>query len=298
MRLVPPPYVVTIWNPRGIQAALEIARPVLARIKPPAVMLHGDLQELQNDGIALTGMAKAMLPAGAAVWWELAGDDGPPDEGAALANRVHLAQAAHKIALPFLSLNCEARWKFNQQGFLESSARKAIVEMRKAAPNLTLSLTSFGQPGEHGTFPWRGFSGVDVYQPEIYGQGDAASVYDWCQKSLAQTSSLRAKGWLTAHPTWPDILAGNVPLAASSWLVDAFETVTMWVVGCSKEADANVMDDQGELLCLCLNALAQERDAAGNPYVGVGRVSRFQYDRGASLVDGKIGRETRALLKL
>jgi hypothetical protein len=211
--------------------------------------------------------------------------------------RIHLAQAAVLAGVPFLSLNCEQRWKHGMAGFGVDDARKAIREMRKVAPQLALSLTSYGQPGLHSDFPWQGFGGVDVYQPELYGQGDAASIFDWCEKFASQYSTLRQTGRMVARPIWPDMLAGNVPSVIGSWLVDAFETVTMWVLGCSRADDDGLMDDEGELLCRCLNALAATMDPWGKPYVGVGRVSRFQFDKALS-VDGKIGAQTRAALGL
>jgi hypothetical protein len=84
-------------------------------------------------------------------------------------------------------------------------------EFKRVASGMTLGLTSFWSPLLHPTFPWWGFFGVDIWNPQIY----------WADRDPAQTLSTSVSE-LSAYGAKPII-----PISAATPDVDPTGTEGM-----------------------------------------------------------------------
>lgn len=302
MAYQPPPFMLTLWNPRGIVAAWQAAQPQLLRLNPGqrrfagGLILHSTAADLVKNASALSIQIRTLLATAWArdgsqpcpIWLEIAGDAGSGTPAQLLSARLDVVHTAKTMKVPVVILDMEARWKHHEPGFDHDAAAQLLTEAHRQCPEVVIAYTGQDQPTLHGEMPLRGFSGVDFWAPELYAYRPV-TMFDEHDRHVRSWSEARAQARVTGAPVFPYALAGSVPCVETSWLRDAYETILLWVAGCTKDDDAGALDAEGERLISGLSALA----VLG--YIGTGCVSRFQWDRGLS-VSGKLDVATLAAL--
>lgn len=212
--------VFTCWSSRGSEYAFQKNLPMIQLCKPDALMLHTDPVALTNAGEELNARILKECP-----WllltWATYGDSYGPDPSRIWAR---CAAAGEHARVETLMTDAEVSWKRVFRGATVAErgavARRAVGAMRKAAPSLHLSLTSYDGPvsikrpdgkgnwGGHGTFPWEGFEGegsdIDAEASQVYIAASATPAggapYEAAMNRLGRYELSRAaavkQGWI------------------------------------------------------------------------------------------------------
>lgn len=282
-----PAVTLALWSPRGLADAVANATELLARVRPTCVMLHDSPSQLQTHAPAAVAGVRKLLGQGQRVWLGVAADAGisdarmgtlGPDE--LLRRREGVAHLAADLGCDAVMWNAEAAWKQRVAGFNAVDADMLVESVHGLLPTLMQAHTAYDQPTLHGSYPWKAWSGVDLYAPQIYwaGGGTGAARLAAHRSSWGHAVSI---GWLRAGPIAPYLQCHGCTVRDLCMVADQFDGASFW---CSSE-----IDDDG---IRAMSALV-EIDLRG--FRGPGRVAAFQASAGL-VADGIVGARTLAAL--
>lgn len=178
-RLLSETLCLTLWDPNGLQRALERAKNLLAEVRPDAVQLHAGPRELIANGARIERELRELLGDDLQLWIGV-GADGTIDdyaEGRATAADVvrplvETAKLAESLGAKVHCLDPEGEWKRARGKNSEGIARDVSLSCAEAAPSCVQAVTTYDHPSLHGAFPWRGFCGVgskaSLFLPQVY----------------------------------------------------------------------------------------------------------------------------------
>jgi len=170
---------LTLWDPNGLQRALERAKNLLAEVRPDAVQLHAGPRELLANAGRVTRELRALLGDDLKLWIGV-GADGTIDdyaEGRATAADVvrplvETAKLSESLDAEVHCLDPEGEWKRARGKNSEGIARDVSLSCAEAAPSCVQAVTTFDHPSLHAAFPWRGFCGPgsksSLFLPQVY----------------------------------------------------------------------------------------------------------------------------------
>lgn len=286
-----PEQVPTIYgSPDGLGVQMDRSLEFLAPLQPGGVQIHTGLEDIRDHASARVQRVRAVLP-GAEVWFGTTGDEhftdvqnGRMSVATLQRIRIDAAKAAAAAGARVLMHDCEAMWKRNAPGFRAGDAAEMIASIRAEAPSIMQGLTCYYAPTLHADFPWSGFTGVQIYSPQIYydaGGGPSA----WVRFRDSWATAIRL-GWINPNAWLAAYLrpmASKGTMIETSKISDAFGTLNWWWLmgGCD--------DEMGRPL---LAALCKLRRLG---FIGQDRIAKFQAAHGLT-VDSKIGPITLAAI--
>lgn len=215
--LLPGP-ALTLWDGSGLKEAVRKSHALLTEARPPIVMLHAGPRELHRNGAEAAAAVRAAVP-GVRLWAGVGVDGYPRQLGrgvpAIVADVERLAFFLGAIGVECVMVDAEAAYKAEapkRAGLL----RAVLNAFVRYGQERTLALTSYDQPGLHGTFDWGGALGtgspVDLFFPQVY-----AAPSDPAGK--AGYSSLRRR-WLASRESCSSVARAGViqsRFAAEHW---------------------------------------------------------------------------------
>lgn len=290
---------LTLWDGSGLKEAVRKSSKLLVEARPRIVMLHAGPAELHRNGAEAAAAVRAAVP-GVRLWAGV-GVDGYPRQlargvPAIVADVERLAFFLGALGAECVVVDAEAAYKAEapkRAGLL----RAVLNAFVRYGQERTLALTSYDQPGLHGTFDWGGALGtgspVDLFFPQVY-----AAPSDPAGK--AGYSSLRRR-WLASRESCSSVARAGViqsRFAAEHWrpylqihnvLAAATVSHAAAVPHCALWASDSRADSEGRMAVRALCRLHQLG------YSGEFAVRSYQRSAGLK-ADGIVGPKTLAAL--
>lgn len=297
--------MATLWDGDGPEAALQKARPLLARALPPSFQVHAwqpgpvvdEVRKLCGNptipwvmGIGVDGIAKQVALK-------------QTSEDTAVNTFIKLANRASNGGATALMVNAEGGWKrpptTDEGTRLRVLIKRALGEIAETFPNLRLWFTSYDHPSYHSAFPWKAWLGKDSPITESYWQVYAAGSTGVAviphrgaleARELSAISSYNIavrKEWVRADVPdgtpgddrdldWrPYLQLHHVAMASTVSLAVRYPTSALWALN----SRTDVYGRQA-FLVLC--------ELFHRGYWGIGAVEKFQRDNGIA-PDGIVG---------
>lgn len=279
----------------------ELALPALDRIRPGAVQLHADPYTLDKRGVQIADKLRALHP-GVQIWVGLTGDIWATDTARLIAKGrskdaldtlsrkrmvgIHAAKAMGAARVVF---DPEGRWEHRAPGFDAAAATAFVASAKQELGAISLYVTSFDIPGEHGAFPYQAFDAADGWVPQIYaapktgvaGLNAARGRLEWHKAQWARATQ---QGTVRKRPVSAYVQGHHVLCEGTCAIADAHDDVCIW-------AAPDLIDMEG------LRAAQALAEIERRGFTGVGRIGRFQASAGLKS-DGIVGPQTLAALQI
>lgn len=272
---------LTLFSNHGPRVALLEALGDLAAIRPQAVMVHGGPRALVQDLRMISARLQSMLP-GVVLWVGVQWDGWISNYAAARTDRERAAVVKVYVDAARMAADCGAVgvvWDCEGKaeampGAARALERACVAQTRAARPDLLQALTTFDQPGVHGSFPWSGWLGdaaedrspVDLWMPQVYaspGDGTLAGARALTKRLDAHrtsTARVKALGWIRRDMDELLYFQGHhVPRVQTAFHGAREGFVFVWAAPKKTATVDGRLDGDGLEACRVLAELARER---------------------------------------